>query len=401
MQKIGKISAISIKILVALIIFFTVMTGLCEASRHSTLEKMVEYGYATVNPYVALIVSAFTFYSTVRYAVLFDSFMREKYMQQHSDIESVADKLKLFFGMKYTIVAAVLFAVILFALPVGSWCALVPLFFGEGTADLIFKLAASSTALALMALLGTKAVCSAIKFWEEDQFYSQKNGFKYTLKNYITKHITLYFAYAVGGAFALMIANYAGNNIGYFISENFSKLFGLFTLFFHLFFIFPKVAKRVISALKRKKFLEELERVCAEHHCSLSPVKHPYRSLFKNIEGEYNFEFERGGVQYACKLLCAKHRLRPITFYGDGMAAVSKIVNIKKVELFRVNKYFNYGFEAEGKKKLIVINPIPKTLFVNGKSGDKLIDNGDSAWGYKIYSATALINAIDRGCLDK
>ncbi len=50
---------------------------------------------------------------------------------------------------------------------------------------------------------------------------------------------------------------------------------------------------------------------------------------------------------------------------------------------------------------ILIINPIPKTVNVSENGKTALIDNGDRVGEYKIYSATALVNAIDRNCLDR
>ncbi len=401
MQTYAKITVIALRILVSLLVFFLIAGLLSVGCEKLASDSTLEQQRTIYTPYVATPVIIMLFYSVVRSGVLFDFELREKYIEKHDSINTLASKLKLFFGMKYTVVATILFLLLLWLLPTKLWCPLHLVFLVEGEGNTAFSLISFGVALVLTFLLGIKAVTSAMNFWMENLLYSKKARFKYTLSGYILKHLELLLAYIVGGSLALAFTCTAGVDIINFVINNFSTLFGLFTLCFHVLFIFPKVTKRIVSVCKRKKFLRELEAVCSEHHCSLSTIEKPYKSLFKNYEDEYNFDFERGGKVYACKLMSTKHRLRPMTFFDDGAAAISKIIKVKKVELFRINKYVKYSYEAEGKEKLIVINPIPKTLFISDRGGEKLIDNGDRVWDYKVYSASALINAIDRNCLDR
>ncbi len=183
--------------------------------------------------------------------------------------------------------------------------------------------------------------------------------------------------------------------------DNFSAIFGLFTLLFHIFFIFPKVTKKVIAIAKRRNFIKKLRLNCENKNYTLSKIDKPYKSLFKSYEGEYNFELTIDKKTYACKLIHAKHRLRPMTFCEDGYALITKVYRLWGVELGRKNKKQKYSFEAEGKEKILIVNPVPKELFVNENGRNTLIDNGQKIWDYRVYTVTAFINAIDRGIINR
>lgn len=185
-------------------------------------------------------------------------------------------------------------------------------------------------------------------------------------------------------------------DITYYLSQNTIWLICILAI---IFIVVPFFYKHISAILKRRKFIKNLIRVCDEYHCSLSPIRRPYASLFKLVRG-YDFDFERNGVKYACKMLYSKHRLRPMTFFDGGKGAHEKIIKVKKTELFRIRSWFEYSFESDA-KKLLIINPIPKILMVNDHGRTALIDNGDKIEGYKIYSASALVNAIDRNTLER
>ena len=185
-------------------------------------------------------------------------------------------------------------------------------------------------------------------------------------------------------------------DITYYLSQ---KTIWLICIFAVVFFVLPFLYKHISAISKRRKFIKNLVRVCDEYHCSLSPIRRPYASLFR-LKSGYDFDFERNGRRYACKMLYSKNKLRPMTFFENGVGAHEKIITVKKTELFRIRSWFEYSFESDG-KKLLIINPIPKKLMISDHGRVAIIDNGDSIDGYKIYSASALVNAIDRNTLDR
>ena len=241
---------------------------------------------------------------------------------------------------------------------------------------------------------------SAARYWYEDKRRSRVKRIKYTLLSKLCRLLTLTVAYTFGAALFINVTY----QISAVILSNRSILLSSKTLsaaitLLVIFVVIPFVIKQLKAILKRRKFIEELIAVCDEYHCSLSPIRHPYASLFKLSAG-YDFDFERNGKKYACKMLYSKHRLRPMTFFDGGMGAHEKIIRVKKTELFRIRSWFEYSFDADA-KKLLIINPIPKKLVINDHGRVALIDNGDSVDGYKIFSATAIVNAISRNTLDR
>ncbi|MBR7101119.1 MAG: hypothetical protein IKC74_02415 [Clostridia bacterium] len=63
-----------------------------------------------------------------------------------------------------------------------------------------------------------------------------------------------------------------------------------------------------------------------------------------------------------------------------------------------VNSY-HYDYESE-KNKVLIINPCSdRVLTYHGKKTIE-IDNGESIGDYKVFTATAFLNALERECLD-
>ncbi len=398
MEKVIRIMAVSVRSILRILLFLLICLVPSAAAVGTQFEgdRVVSAPYITL--FAGLIIVLLAFFSIVRYAVLFDTEMRERYMAEHELIETFSDKLRFFGEYRKLVYSAGAVAVLYWIIPLGIWFPITPVLFGSNV-SILEKLTSFPLIGAVFVAVAIRAMISAMNFWNEDVLLTRYKRFDYTYKNYLKKSLILFAAYFIGGSLFIVAANAVWTtlvlNIINFNRRSFNTLMTLLVVLV----IIPFFFRNINALLKRKKFIKQLKKKCEEHRCSLSEIRHPYASLFKNYN-EYNFEFEKDGKTYACKLLCSKHRLRPMTFYEEGIGANTRIIRIKKTELFRINKYFRYSFDSD-LKKLLVINPIPKMLYASEKGKSELIDNGDRVREYKVYSATALVNAIDRNTLDR
>lgn len=353
----------------------------------------------TLLPCVGVAIVLVCFFSVIRYAVLFDNDMRDAYMKEHEKIVTFSDKIRFFVRYRRVIASFIACILIYFAFTLNSWFPADHVLFGNAPIGFIKKLMVFPFALVVFSLIAVRAAVSALNFWSEDVFLAKHRRFKYTYFNYAKKTAVMIAAYIFGSIVFMMGVKVCLEslilNVAYFNRRSLITISSLLVCFV----LIPFVYRNISAFLKRRKFLKKLKAICDEHRCSLSEIKHPYKSLVKKYD-EYNFDFERNGKAYSCKLIYSKHRLRPMTFYEDGIGANTRIIKVKKTELFRINSYFKYGYESDS-KKLIVINPIPKMLYASENGRSAMIDNGDRVGEYKIYSGTALINAIDRNTLDR
>lgn len=193
-----------------------------------------------------------------------------------------------------------------------------------------------------------------------------------------------------------------------------------------LIIILPFAVRSLKALHKRRKFLKSLEKLCKERKFRLSRIKHPYRSLFSLFEGE-SFTVSNGKKSYACKLIAAKKRSRPLYIMNGGKGTFLIKIRFLRMVLFSYTKSFNFGFESNH-KKILIINPIPQRILfpradftddtdelseisvrtktrlkvsVNSNLDSRELDNGDIIDGYEIYAGKAFLNALERDCIDK
>lgn len=348
-----------------------------------------------ISPYLSFLIMFFALCSLVRFSFLFDKEMKEKFASDGDGLYTYREHFRFLLGFEKTWIGLVFSAVLYLCLPLEILS--IPLFYGTEP-SIVIKLALFPLYMCIVFAVLFWSSRSAAQFWYDDSRRIKTKKF-YTASNRIRKTVMLIISYSVGGALFVYLGHRVSLAVmtnSYLISR---KAIWAVLLFIVFIVVIPALYRQTGSILKRKKFIKNLKKVCAEHRCSLSEIKRPYRSLFKLTHG-YDFDFELNGTKYACKLLYTKHRLRPITFFDNGMAAHENVIKVKKTELFRVRSWFEYDFSANA-KKLLIINPIPKTVSASENGRISLIDNGDRVGEYKIYSATALVNAIDRNCLDR
>lgn len=197
----------------------------------------------------------------------------------------------------------------------------------------------------------------------------------------------------------------------------FSGLFTFFLLYLALFF-----GGRYLRGIKKRRdFVRKLMRICKEKEIPLSPIKHPYLSLFRAEPGE-NFSVVYKGQRYDCKLLGSFSRTTPILLSPDGYAirrrtfhiglrnipvrymgtegAEASIQSISE-PLFSIDRETNLDFSREG-KKVVILLPIPHAIFViNEVGGIYPLDTGDRVGDYRVYNASGFLGAIERDFLGR
>ena len=182
----------------------------------------------------------------------------------------------------------------------------------------------------------------------------------------------------------------------------------------------------------RKSFLKKLKKLCAEKGFALSPVKRPYRSLFRN-GGEYNFTLEANGQRYACKMIAALAYGSTLFLSEDGTAAIEHSFGLRqgpiktvrfglfgnganfdngttggsagyyrhrKAELFRYTTRLDFSFAYEG-PKLLIVNPVPFEILAGDSYKSRYIDNGDFTGEYLVFSGSGLLGALERNCVER
>ncbi len=149
----------------------------------------------------------------------------------------------------------------------------------------------------------------------------------------------------------------------------------------------------------RRNFLKRLKRLCRELHVTLSPIKRPYRSLFR-LTNEVNFTIGHGEKTYFCKLFGTLNRRNPLYFSEKGIVQCLHSFRFRRVEYFRYTTQFDFSFEAQGTKVLIVI-PVTKEIFAGHTEYFRPIDTGETIGEYKLFTATGFLGALSRDVVDR
>ncbi len=104
-------------------------------------------------------------------------------------------------------------------------------------------------------------------------------------------------------------------------------------------------------------------------------------------------------MKYDCKLFAGVFPGDPIVFSDKGNGLKQHTFWIFKVDVFHIMTKFDFGYESDGKKILILL-PIPRNFFVSvNESRPRPADVGERVGDYTIYNSTGFLGALDRNCL--
>ncbi len=151
---------------------------------------------------------------------------------------------------------------------------------------------------------------------------------------------------------------------------------------------------------KRKEFIKNLKKSVSEHDFELSEIKKPYFSLFKQVAGA-SFAVTAHGKTYKCKLISGKSKSVHMIFGDNGLLLFKRGIIIAKRELFSIYSAYDYAFEGDV-KKCIVLTCIPAKCYYKDASGRmREIDTGEKIGEYTIFSAQGFLRALEMDCLDR
>jgi hypothetical protein len=83
-----------------------------------------------------------------------------------------------------------------------------------------------------------------------------------------------------------------------------------------------------------------------------------------------------------------------------GICTFVHTLIVFKIKIFSYNTTFKFDFDADG-QKLIIINPVPNDIMNAYDGSVTTLDNGDVIGGYKIFTASGFLNALERNCIDR
>ena len=149
---------------------------------------------------------------------------------------------------------------------------------------------------------------------------------------------------------------------------------------------------------KRASFVKRIKKYCVDNSILLSDIKKPYASVVVSQSG-FDFSVEKNGVKYDCKMIAGVFPRASIVFFDKGSGLIQKSIKIRNVELFRFLTKFEFGYESDGRRILILV-PTPKMFYVSeNQSSPRRGDVGERVGDYTIYNSTGFLNALRRDCL--
>jgi hypothetical protein len=353
----------------------------------------------TYKLFIAIIVAFLAFHSFARIAATYNEELKQEYYAYTLPKRKFFDRMKFLWSVKRLKIGALIFSTVYIIIPTkilftGFW----HYFLKSSDAflpNLIFKIFSLIVFLLLLVL----AHITASKDWDIDKIQEQQLKKREPKKHAFEKEI----------AFTILV--YIVGSVGMWYVWPFIQGWGPFFVMLYkearvqvliilLILIATPFIYRAVRAFRiRRKLLKGLEQLSKEKKCEITEIKYPYKSIFSVYKGE-SFRLTVDGVTYSCKLFGAPKKYTPFVLFPDGHGLWQISVRVLRTEWFTYNKHFNFGYESEF-PKILIVNPIPKFYFTAFRGKIFALDNGDSVGDYKIYSATAFLNSIDRNCLDR
>ena len=205
-------------------------------------------------------------------------------------------------------------------------------------------------------------------------------------------------------------------------------LIDVFTVvgFLALMIIIPTVTVgiMILRALSiRKKLFKKLTSAAKYSGTTVSEIENPYKSIF-NPKIQCKFTLNDGKKIYSCRVVGTFWQRAPFFITTERHAYYRHRLGTKE---HNITLYSNveYGFEAEG-KKLLILNPVPRRIYAahdkysepapidegmlssvlrrtanRKKEAARKIEPGDKVFDYTVYNSTSFVGAVDRGCLDR
>lgn len=323
-------------------------------------------------------------YSLIRQAVIYDAALKERFADS-LEKPSISKKLIWMVNLPEFWLKALAFAAIVLFLPFDkSHLAWITSYNNESIAKLLQSFLPF---FGIAFVIDILAYLSATAFWITDKDRPPEK----MLGAYFTGILHILYIYLPAGFFFGFFAPFAMNFLP-LLPEIFTPKTTIICVV--LLLILPTY--RIIRALRhRRKLMKRIEKLCVKNRFYCTKPYKPYLSALFDYGGE-SFTISSGNNKYSCKLFCCRKKLTHIRIGADGNA--DHISSFKIARRFVKTKHF--GFESENKKFLIIC-PTSNIVFAIIGGKPYILDNGDRVGDYTVYSATAFLNALELGVLDK
>ncbi len=398
------------------------------------------YGFYVTEGYVitGVLLLLLMTYSAIRLVNVYNNEMALRFINSERPIKTFSDKLRFIFGQIENRFELAVFGILYVILPMGSTSPGFAYLLVGDERGFIAKIKLCVVVLPILLIIYIISNLSAIKYWdtaERRKINESKNMSDREMEN-ADKKEKKDFKNTFSG---LIIGFFLGSMVlMFFFPPLIASIAPLVLALVHPLTIciiialicVPHLIRITKALIKRRKFIDELKRVCKQRRYVLSKIKAPYKSIFKLQEGE-SFNVRIGDRRFSCKFITCTRKNRPLYIMKNGIAAWLVRIKFISIDLFSYTKSFYFGWEADC-KKVIIINPTAKSLYapkgdiilpddnaelyVSPKGGmarrpmiaalspkqqsSLPLDNGDIVDGYEVYAATAFLNALERDVID-
>ena len=156
---------------------------------------------------------------------------------------------------------------------------------------------------------------------------------------------------------------------------------------------------RLISAMiKHKKFLKRIKSVCTEREIALSQIKNPYKSLIDETS-DCTFTVEYNGEKFECILVSTTDKNIPFVFNSATGGYFRYRLGTKNHNV-GYNRLVSF-FHTESCKRIVILSPSVKHVFVEDMGICKEIIGWDHIFGFAVHDQTSFLGGLDRRCLEK
>ncbi len=339
------------------------------------------------------------FYSLVRIMVLHNASLRKAFCEQADSLRTFTDRCKFFVCRIVFWCETAAFAILYWILPLKWFCMPIVRQFTDGTPDIKDKALLFIILLPIMLVLNILARLSAMNAWLTTDHIIRETKFNYSEAGLKRQLLICCIAYGVGGILlnalipgvAFILLPLLGDIPNYINLYAVLSTAGILVLLW-IAFIFLR------AFIKRRSFLKKLQSVCKAKGYTVSQITRPYLSVWMFKDGE-SFSVEANGKRYSCKLIGGlRRRVRTILF-ADGQGFFGHSLRLFKQEVLRYESWFCFGYDSED-TKILIINPIPKHIYIQHQGKLHSLDNGDHVGDFSMYSASAFLNALERDSID-
>ncbi len=150
------------------------------------------------------------------------------------------------------------------------------------------------------------------------------------------------------------------------------------------------------SMYSRRKFMLNLTEAVKNKGFEIRDLKNPYASV-RTSKKPCSFTLVAENAEYDCIVISTVKFRTPLVFTSPTDAHFLHRAGTDKHN-FSIQNNIEFYHKGTG-KKIIIVNPSPKHVFVTENKNIKRVQCGDTIWGITVYDAESFIGCMDRDCL--